>query len=406
MMTAAETSAVKLRKEPGDMPLDPDKFERKWLGAWQTGLFAAEWSAIIFAGMLAILFLIWALALANGLSFAAVAAPRAVEPRGPLSETERSIVALFERVSPSVVQIAGIVAVNKVSVTGEEEVHSGSGFVWDDLGNIVTNDHVVQKTQGLVVRFATGEPVEAEIVGIAANYDLAVIRVRDVKKLPPPIAVGSSADLKVGQSAYAIGNPFGFNTTLTTGVISALHRRLPSTGGREIADVIQTDAAINPGNSGGPLLDSAGRLIGMNTAIISPDGASVGLGFAIPVDVVNRVVSQLISTGHMPVPGIGVVAASEATAFRLGVDGVIVIKTLSGSPAERAGLHGIHAAKSKLGDVIVGVDGKPIHGLGDLTDALDHVGVGGKVRLSVKRNSTNVSVDVDVIDVESGTSKF
>jgi 2-alkenal reductase len=344
-------------------------------------------------------------AAAQALRYAATAAPHAIAQRGDLFEMERSTIALFERVSSSVVQIAGSMSHNVLPAGAEDEIHSGSGFVWDEAGNIVTSDHVAQDTQELLVRFSTGEVVKAQIVGVAANYDLAVIHVQQVKTLPPPIAIGSSADLKVGQFAYAIGNPFGFHTTLTTGVVSALRRHLLSSGGREIADVIQTDAAINPGNSGGPLLDSAGRLIGVNIAIISPAGASAGVGFAIPVDIVNRVVPQLINTGYVPTPGIGIVPGSAAVAIRLGVDGVIVVKTVPDSPAERGGLRG-YAAKNKLGDVIIGIDGKQVHGLADLTDELDRVGVGGRVQLLVKRDTGNVLLEVDVIDVEKPRSKL
>jgi len=336
----------------------------------------------------------------NGASFSATSAPRAVAPRGDLTEAERATIAVFERASPSVVQISGLAKAEEVPAAGEEEVQSGSGFVWDAAGNIVTNDHVVQHTRETMVRFGSGESAKAQIVGVAANYDLAVIRVEDVKALPPPIAIGTSADLKVGQFAYAIGNPFGFDMTLTTGVVSALKRRLPSSGGREIADVIQTDAPINPGNSGGPLLDSAGRVIGVNTAIFSPAGSSAGVGFAIPIDIVNRIVPQLISTGRVPTPGIGIVVASEGAVTRLGIDGVIILTTDSGSPAERAGLRGMDRAHKKLGDIIVGAGGKPVHRLTDLTDELDRVGIGGKVKLSVKRESANRSVEVDVVDVD------
>ena len=186
--------------------------------------------------------------------------------------------------------MAGRSAASTIGPDGDEGVQGGTGFVWDRAGHIVTNNHVVQGVANIAVRFESGEVAQAQLVGGAPNYDLAVIRVAGARNLPPPIAVGSSADLKVGQAAFAIGNPFGLDQSLTTGVISALKRRLPTSGGREIANVIQTDAAINPGNSGGPLLDSAGRLIGVNTAIFSPSGAYAGIGFAIPVDVVNRVV--------------------------------------------------------------------------------------------------------------------
>ena len=330
----------------------------------------------------------------------AAAAPRVVEPRGDLSEVERATIALFERASPSVVQIAGLTGRKAASVAGEEEIQSGTGFIWDEAGNIVTNDHVVTNTQGIMVRLATGKVAKANVIGIAANYDLAVIRIEQGVALPRPLAIGTSADLKVGQFTYAIGNPFGFDMTLTTGVVSALKRRLPSSGGREISDVIQTDAAINPGNSGGPLLDSAGRLIGVNTAIVSKDGSSAGVGFAIPVDIVNRVVPQLISTGHVPTPGIGIVAASEVAAIRMGAEGVVIVRITPGSPAARAGLRGLDGVRNKVADTIVGVDGKPVRRLADLTDELDRVGVGGRVQLSVKRNSSSVSLDVDVVDVD------
>src|SRR5207253_4398317 len=187
----------------------------------------------------------------------------------------------------------------------------------------------------LAVRLASGEAVRAEVVGTTPNYDLAVIHISGVASLPPPIAVGTSSDLKVGQSAFAIGNPFGLDQSLTTGIISALKRRLPTSGGREITNVIQTDAAINPGNSGGPLLDSAGRVIGVNTAILSPSGTSAGIGFAIPIDSVNRVVPELIRRGYVPTPGIGIVAANEAVATRAGADGVVIVRTMPGSGAER-----------------------------------------------------------------------
>ena len=241
--------------------------------------------------------------------------PRAVEARGNLADFEKLTVDIFQRAAPSVVQVAGRAAAASPEMLAEQEngggVQGGTGFVWDRAGHIVTNNHVVQGASDLQVRFSTGEVARAQLVGGSANYDLAVIRVTDVRDLPPPLPVGTSADLKVGQAAFAIGNPFGLDQSLTTGIISALSRRLPTSGGREVANVIQTDAAINPGNSGGPLLDSAGRLIGVNTAIYSPSGAYAGIGFAIPVDVVNRVVPQLIRNGRVPIPGIGIQAGER-----------------------------------------------------------------------------------------------
>src|SRR5438876_2603485 len=223
---------------------------------------------------------------------------RTVDQRGPLSEAERANIELFERVSPSVVQVAARSAVGNPLAEDEGgeaaagAAASGTGFVWDNAGHVVTNNHVVQSGSEVAVRFASGEVAQAEVIGVAPNYDLAVVRIKNARKLPPPVALGSSNELKVGQSAFAIGNPFGLDQSLTSGIISALKRRLPTSSGREIANVIQTDTAINPGNSGGPLLDSAGRLIGVNTAIISPSGTSAGIGFAIPIDIVNRVVPE------------------------------------------------------------------------------------------------------------------
>ena len=229
-----------------------------------------------------------------------------------------------------------------------------------------------------------------------------MLRIKNPRQLPPPVALGSSNDLKVGQLAFAIGNPFGLDQSLTSGIISALKRRLPTSSGREISNVIQTDTAINPGNSGGPLLDSAGRLIGVNTAIISPSGSSAGIGFAVPADIVNRVVPELIRNGRVPTPGIGIVAASEAVATRLGIEGVIVVRTSPGGPAERAGIRGVNINSGAIGDVIVQADGKPVHRLSDLTDPLEQVGAGKSVRVGVKRGSETRDVNVDIVDIARG----
>jgi S1-C subfamily serine protease len=328
--------------------------------------------------------------------------PRAVEPRGNLMEAERTTIALFERVSPSVVQVVARHAAGEPlqpEAEGGSGAATGTGFVWDTAGHIVTNDHVVQGSDTVAVRFASGQVVRAKVTGSTPNYDLAVLQLDSTRSLPPPIPIGSSADLKVGQWVFAIGNPFGLDQSLTTGIISALKRRLPTASGREIGDVIQTDAAINPGNSGGPLLDSAGRVIGVNTAIISPSGSSAGIGFAIPIDVVNRVVPAIIAKGYVPTPGIGIVTASEEQTARAGVEGVVIVRTTPGSAAEKAGLRGIDPATRKLGDVIVGANGKPVRRLPDLTQELERVGVGNKVTLAIKRDGRDLSVDVDVTDI-------
>jgi S1-C subfamily serine protease len=338
--------------------------------------------------------------------FFAATTPRLVHPRADLTELEKTTIALFERSSPAVVQV--VVQRDRISGVGELDpdtgpgVGSGTGFLWDEAGNIVTNAHVASGARRVAIRSASGNVTVGEVVGVAPNYDLAVVRGLSTANLPAPLPLGSSGDLRVGQSVFAIGNPFGLDQTLTTGVISALKRRMPTAAGREIADVIQTDAAINPGNSGGPLLDSAGRVIGVNTAIISPSGTSAGIGFAIPIDTVNRVVPELIRTGRVPTPGIGIIAANEAVAARMGREGVIIIRTIPGSPAERAGLQGVDAAAGVIGDVIVAVEGKPVRRLSDLTDALEGTRLPGKVQLTVERAGSRRTISLAVVDMNQG----
>ena len=355
--------------------------------------------------------------------------PRAVEARGDLSSGEKTTVELFAKASPSVVHVfAQSAAQGRALMSREFEdgeggqgngqgngrgneqgngegsgTQTGTGFVWDAGGHVVTNNHVVQgATRGggsISVRLSNGEVVGASLVGTAPNYDLAVLRLGRTAKAPPPLAVGTSHDLKVGQAAFAIGNPFGLDHTLTTGVISALQRRLPTQEGRELSGVIQTDAAINPGNSGGPLLDSAGRLIGVNTAIFSPSGASAGIGFAVPVDVVNRVVPDLVKNGRVRSPGIGIIAGQEATAARLGIDGVVVMRVLPGSPAASAGLRGVDPQSGEIGDVIVAVNDAPVHRLSDLTAAIETTGFDKAVNLLVERDGRVRQVRVTTADV-------
>jgi 2-alkenal reductase len=336
--------------------------------------------------------------------FFAAETPRAVTARGDLADAERATVELFQRVSPSVVHVFARPSGRDLMLMdggggGGGGVQSGTGFIWDNAGHVVTNNHVIQGARPVTIRLASGDIVSAEVVGTAPNYDLAVLRLGRARDLPPPIAIGTSADLKVGQAAFAIGNPFGLDQTLTTGVISALQRRLPTSEGREIADVIQTDAPINPGNSGGPLLDSAGRLVGVNTAIFSPSGASAGIGFAVPVDVVNRVVPQLIRSGRVPNPGLGIMAGEEAIAARLGIEGVVVVRTLAGSPAARAGLRGVDPRTGEIGDIIVGVNGRPVRRLSDLTEELERIGVGQRLELTIEREGRQITIPIDVADV-------
>ncbi|HTS03462.1 MAG TPA: trypsin-like peptidase domain-containing protein, partial [Thermoanaerobaculia bacterium] len=213
----------------------------------------------------------------------AAAAPRPVTARGDLASDEKATIELFQRCSPSVVYITTLARrpVNFFEMT-EVAQGTGSGFVWDRQGHIVTNFHVIENSDSLVVTLADQSNWKATLVGAEPDKDLAVLRIGAPEAKLPPILVGTSHDLKVGQKVFAIGNPFGLDETLTTGIVSALGRTIESVTGRKIQDVVQTDAAINPGNSGGPLLDSAGRLIGVNTQIASPSGASAGIGFAVP----------------------------------------------------------------------------------------------------------------------------
>jgi len=326
-------------------------------------------------------------------TFLASTTPRVIAPRGDLSPLEKSTIELFERTAPSVVQVVSL------GGDGETVAGTGTGFVWDAAGHVVTNNHVIEPARSVAVRLASGAVAEADIVGRAPNYDLAVLRLGGRTDIPPAVPVGTSADLKVGQLVFAIGNPFGLDQTLTTGIISALKRRLPTSGGREIADVIQTDAAINPGNSGGPLLDSAGRLIGVTTAIYSPSGAYAGIGFAIPVDIVNRVVPELIRSGRVPVAGIGILAADEGETSRRGIPGVVVAQVVPGSPADRAGLQGINRSSGSIGDVITEVNGKPVRKLADFADELERAGVGKTVTLTLRRGPRSTSVSLPVVDV-------
>ncbi len=320
--------------------------------------------------------------------------PRVVQARGTLAESEQATIAIFQSASPSVV----LVISGGRSARGIEQIGGGTGFIWDEAGHVVTNNHVVQAPE-IVVRMPGGEEIQAEVIGRAPQYDIAVLRLARRPDNAPPLAIGTSADLQVGQATFAIGNPFGFDQTITSGIVSALGRQLPTQEGREIADVIQTDAAINPGNSGGPLLDSAGRVIGVTTAIYSPSGAYAGVGFAVPIDTVRRVVPQLIENGRAPIAGIGILAADQAVAARLGVEGVLIWQTSAGGPASQAGLRGTDPQRGVLGDVIVQAEGAPVRRLADLTGTLDRVGVGGEVNLTVERDGRQMQISVPVRDI-------
>jgi len=326
--------------------------------------------------------------------------PRPVTPRGNLAASEQATIALFKTVSPSVVHVFARAAPSVSLFSDEQEsvVQSGSGIIWDTAGHVITNNHVINGTAQIGVRLTSGEFVAARVVGAAPNYDLAVLQLERPRSALHAIAIGRSADLQVGQSTFAIGNPYGLDQTLTSGIVSALGRRLPTATTHEVKGMIQTDAPINPGNSGGPLLDSAGRLIGVNSAILSGSGASAGIGFAIPVDIVNRVASELIRNGHVPLPGIGIVAAKQGEATSLGIDGIIIVRTLPDSPAAKAGIEGA-TEDGVVRDVITAVDGQPVHSMEELTSSLEDAGIGKQVTLTVERDGQSRSVKLTIADI-------
>jgi len=340
------------------------------------------------------------LAALTALPVAAAPSAEAPLPDG-LSADERRDIDVFRRASASVVFITNYTrqldffsfdAVDTPSGTG-------SGFVWDKDGHIVTNYHVIENGTKFSVTLGDAE-FEATVVGAAPDKDIAVLKVEAPAAKLAPLVVGHSADLVVGQRVLAVGNPFGFDHTLTTGVVSGLGRELSSPSGRRIRDVIQTDAAINPGNSGGPLLDSSGRLIGINSAIYSPSGASAGISFAVPIDTVSRLVPQLIRYGRIKQPGIaGASLVSDAIARANGIEGVPIYQVEEGSPSDDAGLTGIRVprrGRARLGDVIVAVDGKKVRNQQDLYDAFESAGVGATVRLAVADGGTDKRREVRV----------
>ncbi|MDX1384897.1 MAG: trypsin-like peptidase domain-containing protein, partial [Thermoanaerobaculia bacterium] len=304
---------------------------------------------------------------------ALAAEPRA-KRRGGLLEREWATIELFRQASPAVVYITTVDVRRDFFTMNDYAVPSGagSGFVWDKKGHIVTNYHVIRGADDARVTLSDHSQWPATLVGLAREKDLAVLRIDAPPDRLDPLPVGSSGDLMVGQSVYAIGNPFGLDHTLTTGVISALGREIQSLDPQRtrIEDVIQTDAAINPGNSGGPLLDSSGRLIGVNTQIYSPSGASAGIGFAIPVDTVAWVVPDLIEHGRIRRPTLGIYPVADATARRAGIEGVIFVRVEPGGPADRAGLRPLRRdrrGRVLLGDIITGIDGEPVRSREDLT---------------------------------------
>jgi S1-C subfamily serine protease len=318
------------------------------------------------------------------------AKPRPIAAAGDLAEDEKAMIALFKQASKSVVHITtSEVARDFFSFSETEvEVGTGSGFLWDEKGHVVTNYHVVENASGFKVTLADQSTWDAVGIGAAPDRDVAVLRIDAPASRLQPLLVGTSKDLQVGQKVFAIGNPFGLDQTLTTGVISGVGRQIKARTGRVIDGVIQTDAAINPGNSGGPLLDSRGRLIGMNTAIYSPSGASAGIGFAIPVDTVQRVVPQILRHGKVVRPSLEAQFFPDSLTQRLAPQGVLIARVDRGGAAARAGLRPTRRSGEGdiiWGDLIVAVNGKPVEGAENLLTILEEFSIGDEVKLTVIR---------------------
>jgi S1-C subfamily serine protease len=332
------------------------------------------------------------------------AQPRPVTPAGKLSDAEDATIKLFKTAAPSVVHVTNLTERRtpfSLNVQ-QDERGLGSGFVWDSDGHIVTNYHVVQGANLARVVFQDGTSYDTREISTYPDKDIAVLHIKAPSSKLTPILVGSSHDLQVGQSTFAIGNPFGLDQSLTTGIVSALGREITSPNGRPIRGVIQTSAPINPGNSGGPLLDSSGRLIGMTTAILSQSGTFAGIGFAIPVDEINRDVPQLINHGQVVRPRLGVQIAEDQVAHQLGVDeGALIVRVLPNSPAAAAGLRGVSEddqGQIVVGDVILAIDDKPIKAGKELFSVLEQYKAGDTVTVTFlrdgKKQQTKATLEV------------
>ncbi|ODA32891.1 2-alkenal reductase [Planctopirus hydrillae] len=357
----------------------------------QNGTGVSNWlvALLLFSGGL------WALSSAGIWPFSrnwVNAVSRPITPRGDLADDEKTTIEIFRESLPSVVYISSLTvnraqaSPNPVQITRG----TGSGFIWDHQGHVVTNFHLIRGAQSATVILADNSEWDAALVGYEPDRDLAVLRIKAPASRLRPIPVGTSHDLQVGQKVFAIGNPFGFDHTLTTGVISGLGRDLPGATGETIRGMIQTDAAINPGNSGGPLLDSAGRLIGVNTTILSNSGGSAGIGFAIPVDTVNALVPVLIKSGWNERPELGIIFMYDAIARRLGVTtGALVNHVIENSAAARAGIRPMWRDEDGdliLGDIIVQMDDLPITGEMDVFRAMERFKINQVIQVKVIRD--------------------
>ncbi len=331
--------------------------------------------------------------------------PKPVTPRGDLMALEKTNIEIFDHTKPSVVYISTLQQVVDYWSMSVMNVPrgTGSGFVWDEFGHIVTNYHVIEGASRAVVTLSNGMGYNATLVGADPSHDLAVLKITPVPGVMKAVIIGDSDDLKVGQIVYAIGNPFGLDWTMTMGIISALGRVIDEQSGAKIQGAIQTDAAINPGNSGGPLLDSAGRVIGVNTAIYSPSGANAGIGFAIPINLVNSVVSSLIAYGKYVPPTLGIVSddrVNEILKRRFGIEGVAILQVEPDSPAAAAGLKPtlIYPDGTVVfGDIIQAINGKKVTSYRQLKNMIENMGHGQKVTIKILRDGKSVTKTIELI---------
>jgi S1-C subfamily serine protease len=319
------------------------------------------------------------------------------------TDDERNTMQVFQAASPAVVNVTSTTLRRNLFSLNVEEIPrgSGTGFIWNSSGLVVTNFHVIAGAQRLSVSLQDRSEYSAEVIGIAPEKDLAVLRLLEPPEDLVTLPLGDSSELAVGRKVLAIGNPFGLDTTLTTGVVSALGREIRAPSNRRIRNVIQTDAAINPGNSGGPLLNSLGELIGVNTAIYSPSGASAGIGFAIPVNTVKNVVPQLISYGRMLRPIMGLELAGDSWVRRYRIEGLPIVRVFPDLPADRAGLNGAwRNARGEivLGDVITAIDGQPVRSNDDYLAILEKRKVGDVIQVTVRNGEEEREVEVTLTE--------
>lgn len=359
---------------------------------------------LVLGAICASLILLWKIIpIFEGLIAPQDAPARTIAARGDLAADEKNTIELFEKSRDSVVYISTASLVQDVWTRNVFSVPkgTGSGFIWDEAGHVVTNFHVIAGASEASVKLADGRNYKAALVGASQIHDIAVLKIGVGFKRPPPVPIGTSNDLKVGQKVFAIGNPFGLDWTLTTGIVSALDRSLGGGEGPSVEHLIQTDAAINPGNSGGPLLDSAGRLIGINTSIYSPSGASAGIGFAVPVDTVMRVVPQIIQHGKYIRPTLGIEInqqLNERLVSVIGTPGVVILRIQPDSEAAKAGLMGAVVSEEGItpGDIIIGINDQPVDSVNKLLSLLDEYHVGDNVNVKVLRNGVEQNVTLSL----------